>query len=133
MKEIVVYRLENTLGIGPFRGGHRMDAENLKIHMGIKECLVYHGIMKPRIFKKLSVSGWSCAWSSESTFDEWMNGLSEHFKALGYVKVKYMVSKYKLCPNQYLEHYDNEIEDYVKINVDGFQVFFNPRFANKII
>lgn len=133
MKSIVVFRLENSSGIGPFRGGHRQEAESLKIHMGIKHCLVDGAGMKPRIFKKLASSGWSCAWSSESIFDEWMNGFEKHFESLGYVKVKYLVSKYKVCPNQFFEHYDDNIEDYVQTNVDGFQVFFNPRFANKII
>lgn len=132
MKKIIVYRLENSQGIGPFRGGHRDEAELLKGHMGIRQCLVERGRMKPRAFKKLSTSGWNCAWSSEADFDVWMNNKTEFFEELGYFKVVYEVDQYKLCDEQQLCQYDEVLEDYVSFDIDGFQVFFNPKRAVKV-
>lgn len=132
MKKIIVYRLENSKGIGPFRGGHRAEAEMLKGHLGIGQCLVDCGRMKYRAFKKLSTSGWHCAWTSEADFDMWMNNKTEFFESIGYFKVRYELSQYKLCGEQELFQYDEDYEDYVSFNIDGYQVFFNPRRAVKI-
>lgn len=132
MKKIIVYRLENAKRIGPFRGGHRMEAEYLREHHGIRQCLVDRGNMKPRSFKKLSMAGWSCAWSSEADFDKWMNNKVEYFESLGYFKVAYEISKYKLCGEQEFCTFDEELDDYIFDLIDGYQVFFNPKFAVKI-
>lgn len=132
MKKIIVHRLENSKGLGPFRGGHRMEAEQLKEHLGIRQCLVDHKGMKSRIFKKLSNAGWRCAWTSEKDFNIWMNDKKEFFEQLGYFKVTYEISQYKLSAKQELYSYNEELEDYVLFNIDGFQVFFNPENAVKI-
>lgn len=132
MKKIKVFRLENKNGIGPFSGGHRDEAELLKGHFGIRICLVENGIVNNRIFKKFSKQGWLCAWSSESVFASWMNGKEDFFNKLGYFKVEYEVSRYKLCGNQRLYRFDEVDEDYISEEVDGYQVFFNPKKATKI-
>lgn len=129
MKSINVFRLENSNRIGPFRGGHRDEANLLKEHLGIKQSLVELGNMKPRLFKKLSKSGWLCAWSSEVDFDNWMNGQSEFFEALGYFKVCYAVNSYKLCFNQNITEYNKNSEN---IEYSHAQVFFNPNKATII-
>jgi hypothetical protein len=54
MKKIKVIRLENKAGLGPFRGGHREEADRLKGHFGIRMCLVDNEIMKSRGFKKIA-------------------------------------------------------------------------------
>lgn len=131
MKKAIVFRLENSQGLGPFRGGHRNEAELLKGHLGIRNCLVDFGIMKPRMFKKFSNNGWLCAWSSEADFNEWLNDKHDYFESLGYFKVVYEVSQYKQCGNQRLFHYDEEVEDYISSPIDGYQVFFNPKNATK--
>lgn len=132
MKKITVFRLENKNGLGPFRGGHRDEANNLKGHFGIRMCLVDNEIIKSRIFKKFAKQGWLCGWSSESVFEKWMNDQYEYFNKLGYFKVKYEVSKYKLCGEQQLSHIDEISDEYVYEEVDGYQVFFDPKTAIKI-
>lgn len=132
MKKIIVYRLENIRGFGPFRGGHRMEAELLKAHLGIRQCLVDRSKVKPRAFKKLSKAGWNCAWSSESDFDLWMNDQTEFFENLGYFKVRYEIEQYKLCGDQELCQYDETLEDFLYFDIDGYQVFYNPKRALKV-
>lgn len=133
MNKITVFRLENKQGIGPFRGGHRDEAERLKAHFGIRNCLVDYEIMKPRQFKKFAKNGWVCAWSHEEDFDNWMHDQSEYFEALGYFKVRYEVGQYKLCGNQQLFHFDESLDDYVYQEAAGHQVFFNPKQAIKLL
>lgn len=133
MKKINVFRLENKNGLGPFRGGHRDAAEILKGHFGVKMCLVDNEILNERIFKKFAKQGWLCAWSSENTFEKWMNGQEDFFENLGYFKVQYEVSVYKLCGEQKLFHIDPVTDNYVYEDAEGFQVFFNPNTAIKKI
>lgn len=132
MKKIKVIRLENKAGLGPFRGGHRDEADYLKGHKGIRICLVECGVIKKRIFKKKSKKGWLCGWSSEITFNSWMNGKEEFFSQLGYFKVEYEVSSYHACGNQTLCHFDEVEEDYFSEEAEGYQVFFDPKKAIKI-
>lgn len=130
MQKIIVFRLENDNGIGPFRGGHRNEANRLKEHFGIALCLSNY--MKPRMFKKHAKNGWICGWSSEKTFCDWMNGQEDYFKELGYSKVIYEAKNYRLCGNQELFYYDSTIKDYISCSADGYQVFFNPHTSLKI-
>ncbi len=87
--------------------------------------------MKHRYFKKLSRSGWLCAWTSEKDFDNWMNQKTSFFLDLGYFKVSYEVSQYYLCYDQKFFDYDNNIDDSL-LHVDGCQVFFNPKKSLKL-
>lgn len=121
MKSIKVYRLENSAGLGPYRGGHRMEAEQLK-----QICNPIHGDdrLSERRKKSLYKSGWKYGWDSESIFDNWMNGKEGFFASLGYNKVCYIVNKYRKYDKQYLGYYDNELEDYVDDLFPGCQVFF---------
>lgn len=132
MKKIKVIRLENKAGLGPFRGGHREEADRLKGHFGIRMCLVDNEIMKSRGFKKIAKKGWLCGWSLESVFEKWINGQEGYFNKLGYFKVEYEVSKYKLCGEQKLFHIDETSDEYVYEEVNGYQVFFDPKKAIKI-
>lgn len=132
MKKIKVFRLENINKLGPFRGGHRNEANLLKGHFGIRNCLIDYEIMKPRMFKKFAKNGWLCAWSVEEDFDNWLNDHAAYFESLGYFKVAYEVSQYKLCGDQKLFHIDEKLDEYVYCDVVGHQVFFNPKNASKL-
>lgn len=129
MKPIIVYRLENEEGNGPFRGGNREDADLLLAHLGIGQC----SSLKARVFKKLTCSRrWVCAWEKEEDFDNWIGEHKETFLGLGYSKVTYKAKQYRLLKDQVFWKYVEELEDFEKEDAEGCQVFFNKKHATKI-
>ena len=128
MKPIVIYRLENEKGVGPFQGGNRKEADLLLGHIGIGQC----SSLSARVFKKLTRLGWVCAWEREEDFDVWVGGHCDLFSLLGYNKVKYRARQYRLCRDQVFWKYVEELEDWDQHNIEGCQVFFNKKYATKL-
>lgn len=128
MRKILVYRLENEFGLGPF-GNHRDVAEKLKGHSN--PLFTDHNLSKRRV-KDFYSKGWKFAWSSKETFDFWIGDNLETFEKLGYQPVVYSVSQYRLYDKQQMWVYDEEFEDYLKQDVDGYQVVFNPKFSEVV-
>lgn len=128
MDTLVVYRLENKDGLGPF-SYHRDVAEILKGH---SNPLFADPKLSKRRVKDFYSKGWRFAWSSKETFDFWVGDNLEIFEELGYQLKVYYVSQYRLYDKQQMWVYDEEFEDYLKHDVDGFQVIFNPKYAKEI-
>lgn len=68
MKEILVYRLENKLGYGPFWGKQPI-CQYLKAHEDPEKMYKSAGLNK-KSFNRLCNLGWKFAWSSQELYDK---------------------------------------------------------------
>lgn len=68
MKEILVYRLENKLGYGPFWGEQPV-CQYLKAHKDPEKMYKKAGLNK-KCFNRLCNLGWKFAWSSQELYDK---------------------------------------------------------------
>lgn len=129
MKSLIVYRLENEKGVGPFRGGHRDEAESL---LGHTNPLYWDDKLSRRRKNTMHNEGWVYAWSCSDTFNLWMNGKEDFMADYGYRKVAYKTNQYRSYKDQELWKYIGEDEDWVQVPVSGMQVIFNPKRSIKV-